>query len=410
MASRPEKIVFEGAHGLKLAARLDRPKGPVKAYALFAHCFTCTKDIFAASRIASALAESGIAVLRFDFTGLASSEGEFENTTFTSNVEDLVAAADYLRAKFKAPKILIGHSLGGAAVLVAASRIKEAVAVVTVGAPSSPDHVSHLFKDGLDAIAEHGEAKVHIGGRPFRIQKHFLEDIASQNMQEAIGSLKRALLVFHSPVDQTVGIENAQEIFIAAKHPKSFISLENADHLLSKKKDATYVAEALVAWVKRYLDGESEDETAPKLDVAEGSVLVAETGAGKFANVIQTGLHRLTSDEPVAFGGMDTGPSPYDLLLASLGACTSMTLRMYADRKKWPLEKVAVTLRHQKIHAEDCRDCETKEGKIDKIEKEIEVAGPLDAEQRERLLEIADRCPVHRTLHSEVRIVSRLVE
>ena len=294
--------------------------------------------------------------------------------------------------------------------LVAASRIKEAVAVVTVGAPSSPDHVSHLFKDGLDAIAEHGEAKVHIGGRPFRIQKHFLEDIASQNMQEAIGSLKRALLVFHSPVDQTVGIENAQEIFIAAKHPKSFISLENADHLLSKKKDATYVAEALVAWVKRYLDGESEDETAPKLDVAEGSVLVAETGAGKFANVIQTGLHRLTSDEPVAFGGMDTGPSPYDLLLASLGACTSMTLRMYADRKKWPLEKVAVTLRHQKIHAEDCRDCETKEGKIDKIEKEIEVAGPLDAEQRERLLEIADRCPVHRTLHSEVRIVSRLVE
>ncbi|MGB1548323.1 MAG: alpha/beta hydrolase family protein [Alphaproteobacteria bacterium] len=288
MAGRPEKIVFEGAHGLKLAARLDRPQGPVKAYALFAHCFTCTKDIFAASRIAAALSESGIAVLRFDFTGLGSSEGEFENTNFTSNVEDLVAAADYLRGEFEAPKILIGHSLGGAAVLVAAKRVPEAVAVVTVGAPSSPDHVSHLFKGSLDDIAEKGEAEVRIAGRPFRIQKHFLEDIASQNMREAIGSLKKALLIFHSPIDQTVGIENAQEIFIAAKHPKSFISLDDADHLLSKKKDAVYVAETLAAWVRRYLD-EGAAKEKPKADVAEGVVAFADGTLGRFGASLDDG-------------------------------------------------------------------------------------------------------------------------
>ncbi|MCE2509393.1 MAG: alpha/beta fold hydrolase [Alphaproteobacteria bacterium] len=410
MAGRPEKIVFEGAHGLKLAARLDRPQGPVKAYALFAHCFTCTKDIFAASRIAGALAENGIAVLRFDFTGLGSSEGEFENTNFTSNVKDLVAAADYLRETVEAPRILIGHSLGGAAVLVAAGRIQEAVAVATIGAPSSPEHVSHLFEGGLDAIAEKGEAEVHIAGRPFRIQKHFLDDIASQNLEPAIGSLKKALLVFHSPVDQTVGIENAQAIFVAAKHPKSFISLDDADHLLSRKKDAIYVAETLSAWAMRYLDDRAAEKQASGTKAPAGTVLVTEAETGGFANVVQAGRHQLAADEPADVGGTDTGPSPYEFLLAGLGACTSMTLRMYADRKKWPLEKVTVRLRHQKVYAKDRQNCETKEGKIDEIERDIVIEGPLDAEQRKRLLEIADKCPVHRTLDSEIRIVSRLAK
>jgi len=413
MPSRFEKLTFPGSQGAMLAARLELPDGEPVAYALFAHCFTCTKDIFAAGRIAEALAERGIAVLRFDFTGLGASEGEFAHTNFTSNVEDLVKAADFLRDNYAAPKILIGHSLGGAAVLAAAHRVPEAAAVATIGAPADPSHVMHLLKEKQAEIEAKGEAEVHLAGRPFRIKKQFLDDMATHSGAGNLAKLGKALLIFHAPLDKFVGIENAGLIFQAAKHPKSFVSLDDADHLLSRRSDAVYVAEVLAAWSTRYLGTRTTKEVAAP---AEGHVLVAERGAdpergiSRLAQDVFIGRHRLAADEPVAAGGSDLGPNPYDFLLAGLGACTSMTLRLYADHKQWPLEKITVRLSHEKIHATDCADCETKEGKLDRIEREIEVQGPLDAAQRQRLLEIAEKCPVHRTLHSEIKIVSKLVD
>ncbi len=403
MAVKTEKLTFTGAGGEALAARLDLPAGAPAAYALFAHCFTCSKDIFAAQRIAAGLAERDIAVLRFDFTGLGHSEGEFANTNFSSNVADLVKAADHLRATRAAPKLLVGHSLGGAAMLAAAARVPEAVAVATIGAPADPGHVAHLFRDAAPEIEAKGEAVVELAGRSFRIKKQFLDDISGHNLDAAIGALGKALLVFHAPRDATVGIENAGHIFGAAKHPKSFVSLDGADHLLSRKADAVYVARVLAAWAGRYLGVE---DARPALAAAPGAVVVRETGAGRFAQEIAAGPHALRADEPVEYGGDDSGPGPYDLLLAALGACTSMTVRMYAERKGWPLERVSVTLSHDKIHAEDCADCETREGRVDRIVRRLALAGDLDGAQRARLFEIADKCPVHRTLASEVSIVT----
>ena len=400
-----EKLTFTGAGGETLAARLDLPAGQPRATALFAHCFTCTKDIFAAARIAGELTGHGIAVLRFDFTGLGHSEGEFANTNFSSNVADLVQAADFLRATRQAPAILIGHSLGGAAVLAAAPKIPEAVAVATIGAPADPGHVRHLLQEARPEIEARGEAEVLLAGRPFRIKKQFLDDIEAHRLEEAVSGLRKALLVFHAPRDATVGIENAGAIFAAAKHPKSFVSLDDADHLLSRKADAVYVAAVLATWAERYLDTSAE---APELTAAPGTVIVQETGAGRFQQRIAAGPHRLRADEPLDVGGDDSGPGPYDLLLAGLGACTSMTLRMYASRKDWPLERVTVTIQHDKIHAEDCADCETREGRIDRIERRLALEGPLDEAQRAKLLEIADKCPVHRTLESEVNVVTVL--
>ncbi len=409
MTMRSEKATFRGSQGAELAARLDMPAVAPKAFALFAHCFTCSKDIFAASRISGALAERGIAVLRFDFTGLGSSEGEFANTNFSSNVDDLVAAADYLRKHHKAPKILIGHSLGGAAVLAAAGRIPEAAAVATVNAPHEPDHVRHLFAEAVPEIEAAGEAEVALAGRRFHIRKQFLDDIAAQKLNQAIAGMGKALLVFHAPRDNTVGIDDARRIFEAERHPKSFVYLDDADHLLTRKADAVYVGAVLSAWATRYI--EADDAPAIALPAAEpGTVTVTEARTSRFAQLVNAGGHALRADEPVSYGGTDTGPSPYDLLAAGLGACTTMTVRLYADRKGLPLERVSVRLRHQKIHAADCETCETTEGKVDHIERDIELAGPLDAEQRQRMLEIADKCPVHRTLHSEVVITSRLVE
>mgnify|MGYP001793776373 CR=1 FL=1 len=407
MAAKSEKVSFAGADGAMLAARLDLPQGRPRAYALFAHCFTCNKDIFAAARIADGLAARGIAVLRFDFTGLGASEGDFANTNFSSNIEDLLRAADFLRDSYEAPKLLIGHSLGGAAVLAAAGRIPEAKAVATIAAPADPAHVAAHFTDARPEIEAAGEAEVLLVGRPFRIKKQFLEDIETHRLEAAIGGMKKALMVFHAPRDATVGIDNASRIFLAAKHPKSFVSLDDADHLLSRKPDAIYVAEVLAAWAGRYL-GTAEAETA--LRAQPGQVVVEETGEGRFTQRIAAGSHALRADEPESVGGRDTGPGPYDLLLAGLGACTSMTMRMYAERKGLALEKTRVTLSHNKIHAEDCATCETKEGKVDRIERTIEMTGQLSAEERRRLLEIADKCPVHRTLHSEVLIETRAVE
>ena len=397
-----ERFDFVNSQGQRLAALLDMPPGEPKAYALFAHCFTCGKDVHAARRIAQALTALGIGVLRFDFTGLGSSEGEFANTTFSSNVADLLAAAGALRERRRAPAILIGHSLGGAAVLAAAADVPEARAVVTIAAPSDPAHVTGLFQDRLQDIAQQGEVEVTLEGRRFRIRRAFLDDVAEQNLRQKIAHLRKALLIFHSPTDGRVGIENATRIFEAAKHPKSFVSLAGADHLLSRPSDASYVAKVIAAWAERYLD-----LPEPQPEAIDANVVVSETRRGRFEQEISIGRHRLLADEPVSVGGLDSGPAPYDLLLAGLGACTSMTLRLYAERKSLPLDRVTVRLSHSKVHAADCESCETKEGMLDRIERVVTLEGELDDDQRARLLEIADKCPVHRTLTSEIEIRTR---
>ena len=403
MTAHRSLIYFPGAFGTSLAARLDLPAQTPLAYALFAHCFTCSKDSLAATRISAALTERGFGVLRFDFTGLGGSDGDFANTNFSSNVADLVAAANWLRTQHQAPAILIGHSLGGAAVLAAAHEVAEAVAVATIGAPYDPGHVQHLFADAAPVITANGEAEVTLAGRKFTIRKQFLDDLAGQSGRERIGALRKALLIFHSPRDTTVDIDNAARIFMAAKHPKSFVSLDTADHLLTGKADAVYAASVLAAWASRYIKANDSPATA-----VAGVVTVSETHEGKFTQTINAGPHRARADEPASVGGDDSGFTPYDLLLAGLGACTSMTLRMYAEQKKWPLQHVSVRLRHEKIHAQDCAECETRVGTLDRIEREIEITGELDDAQRARLMEIADKCPVHRTLHSEVSIKTRL--
>lgn len=398
---RTGRLEFSNARGQKLAALIDLPLGKPLAFALFAHCFTCGKDNLAARRISERLAMCGIGVLRFDFTGLGASEGEFANTHFSSNVDDLVAAADHLRRNHGAPAILIGHSLGGSAVLAASHRIPEARALVSIAAPYDPSHVVGLFKGQVDKIRSQGEVEVSLAGRPFRIKREFLDDVAEKKLNECIANLRKALLILHSPTDDIVGIENASHIFTTARHPKSFVSLAGADHLLSKKSDAIYVANVVAAWAERYFEQPVE---RPGTAIEDGAVFVRETGGGKFQQEILSGPHRFLADEPVKLGGLDSGPGPYDLLLAGLGACTSMTLRLYADGKKLPLDRVTVRLAHDKIHAEDCVSCETREGMIDRIDRSITLEGTLDAEQRKRLMEIADKCPVHRTLKSEIEI------
>lgn len=407
MAKKSEKLTFPGSQG-DLAARLDLPGASPKAYVLFAHCFTCSKDIFAASRIAGELAERGFAVLRFDFTGLGASDGEFANTNFSSNVEDLVKAADHMRTHCEAPQVLIGHSLGGAAVLAAASQIPESKAVATIGAPADAKHVAHNFGAKIDEIEEKGIAEVQLAGRTFTIKKQFLEDIRDYAVDAKIADLGRALILFHAPLDQTVGIENAATIYNAAKHPKSFISLDKADHLLSRRSDANYVASVLSAWAENYLDFKPDAFGLP-VPGPKDTVTVKETGRGKFQQEVVVDHHRLFVDEPKSYGGDETGPTPYDFLSVALGACTAMTLRMYADRKKIPLEDVEVAVKHEKIHAEDCQDCgEGHEGRIDRFERELSFTGSFDDATRDRIVEIADLCPVHKTLEQSSAIVTKL--
>lgn len=401
-----ERFDFPNPEGHLLTAALQLPSGEPREVALFAHCFTCSKDSRAARWISEALAARGIAVLRFDFTGLGSSEGEFANTDFSSNIDDLVAAADHLRSTGLAPTLLIGHSLGGAAVLAAAARIPEARAVATIGSPADPGQVANLFGDRIEEIRERGEGEVDLGGRVFRIRRGFLDDIAGQRLLSDIANLRRALLVMHAPTDQVVSIDDAAEIFTAARHPKSFVSLDDADHLLTRRRDARYAGEVIAAWAQRYLT----EPVAHAQDEQTEQVTVTETGVGTFQQAVTAGSHRLLADEPVDVGGLDTGPSPYDLLLAALGACTAMTLRLYADRKGLPLERVSVSLQHSRIHAADCERCETAQGQIDRIERRIHLEGDLDETTARRLLEIADKCPVHRTLTSEVDITTELAE
>ncbi len=416
-----EKLSFENRDGVQLSARLELPdNNPPVAYAIFAHCFTCSKNLSAIRSVAAALGRYNIAVLSFDFTGLGESSGDFADTSFSSNVSDLLDAAAYLQANHTAPQILVGHSLGGAAVLKAALQLPSVQAVATIGAPADVDHIEHHFAAAVPEIESEGVAHVQIVGRPFTIKRAFLDDIRAQSIENCVPQLKAALLVLHSPIDNTVGIQNAERIFTAAKHPRSFVSLDKADHLLGRKADADFAGEVIGAWSRRYLQtapdttqtGAAVDGTAASAPDAAAQApqhqVELATGLVPYTTEIHSGRHRLLADEPTRLGGQDMGPNPYDYLLSALGACTSMTIKMYADRKKWPLESVHVALDHAKIHASDCADCDTppenKNAKIDEIQRIIELRGPLSDEQRERLMEIADRCPVHRTLHGEIKV------
>ena len=403
------KTMFPGHDGSELAARVDLPAGTVRGFALFAHCFTCSKDLAAARHIASELAHHGIGVLRFDFTGLGRSEGEFANTNFSSNVEDLIAAARHLEATFEAPSILIGHSLGGAAVLAAAGEIASAKAVATIGAPADVGHVLHNFGSSLDAIQDNGEADVTLGGRSFTIKKQFIEDAREQVLTDRIAHMKKALLVLHAPLDDVVGIDNATRIFVAAKHPKSFVSLDHADHLVSRVEDARFAARVIAAWADKYVR-----EDAARTEADHEIVRVGETGLGKFQNAVTAGRHRLLADEPAAVGGDDTGPSPYDYLSVALGACTTMTLRIYAEFKKIDLPRVSVAVTHGKVKTDHCEDCgaaaEGRSGKIDRFERTITVHGEVPPELAYKLVEIADKCPVHKTLTGGAAVVTKIAQ
>jgi uncharacterized OsmC-like protein/pimeloyl-ACP methyl ester carboxylesterase len=401
---RFKNLTFRNASGEALSARLDLPLGSVPdAYAIFAHCFTCSKHTRAVAAVSHALTQKRIAVLRFDFTGLGDSEGDFADTTFSSNVADLITAAAYLEDHFTAPKILIGHSFGGTACLKAAAELPGVKAVATIGSPFDPAHVRHLLGDARKTIENSGEASVMLAGRPFRIKRQFLEDLDTADMANTLPTLNRALLVLHSPVDEVVGIDNAAQIFKAARHPKSFISMDTADHMLGRSADAEYAGSVIAGWAARYIDIR---EKGVSRSAAGEHRVVARIGKSGYQTDITAGGHRLIADEPVDMGGTDTGPTPYDLLVAGLGACTAITLRMVADRKGWPLEAVTVFLSHQKIHATDCESCTTEGGLLDQIKRQIEISGPLDDDQRQRLMEIADRCPVHRSLHGDIKVVT----
>lgn len=400
---RFQKITFQNSSGHDLSGRIDFPLiGKPKAYVLFAHCFTCSKNLKSVDHISQAFTHEGMAVLRFDFTGLGQSKGDFADTNFTSNLSDLKEAYEFLEKNFQAPQILVGHSLGGAAVLHIAGQLPAVKAVATVGAPSTPAHVSHLLEAGREELEEKGEAEINIGGRPFKMKKQFLDDLEKNEKEGVIKNLKKALLILHSPQDNTVGIESAQEIFIEAVHPKSFVSLDGADHLLMREEDARYVGSVIAGWSTRYID-QNEAEEAP-----EGEVWT-RVGSTGYTTEVTAGRHHLVADEPPSVGGDDLGPTPYGYLLAGLGACTAMTLRMYADFKKLPLEEVKVKLTHDKIHKVDGQDSESSKGKIDQIKRMITIKGDLTDDQRKRLIEIADRCPVHKTLEGKPEILTEEV-
>lgn len=404
---KTEKITFTNKEGHALAGLIGLPETNIKAFALFAHCFTCTKNLRAVTNIVQSLADVGIATLRFDFTGLGQSDGEFAETNFSSNVADLLAAADFLESSYEAPKLLIGHSLGGTAILQAAQQIESAKAVVTIGSPSYAAHVSHLLSDSREALEQSGEANVMIGGRSFKMRKQFLDDLAQHQSPTSISSMKKALLIFHSPIDDVVSVENAAELYRHAVHPKSFISLDTADHLMSDPKDSLYVGKTLASWSQRYI-ATNETEEPSKLQSIEGAA-VARTAIDSFKTEIRVNQHNLIADEPTSVpGGTDQGPSPYGLLAAALASCTTMTLKMYATHKGLPVEDITVSVVHEKIHAADCEQCETQTGRVDRFQRTIRFRGKLDDAQRQRLLEIADKCPVHRTLHSEVEVTSVL--
>lgn len=403
------RVTFTGAGGQALSGRLELPPdGDPRAAALFAHCFTCTKDHKGAVHVSRALAAAGIAVLRFDFTGLGESEGEFVDTTFGTTVDDLVAAADFLASEIAPPALLVGHSLGGAAVLQAAQRIPSARAVATIAAPAEPSHVLRHFAGEEDEIRREGSAEVTLGGQSFRVGRDFLEELDGIRMRDRIAAIDAAILVLHSPTDEVVGVENARQIFDAARHPRSFVSLDGADHLLTGSADAAYAAGIVAAWAERYIPPLPEESAA---EAAAPTRVTVSTGREGFRTEIGVRHHTVLADEPRSVGGTDAGPTPYDLLVAALGACTTMTLQMYARRKNWPLEEAIARLRHSSGYARDQARCEDEDDAcLDRIERELELRGELTAEQRARLAQIADRCPVHRTLAGGLRIETKVLD
>lgn len=406
-------VEFPSSQGHTLTGDLELPQGQSpRAFAVLAHCFTCTRKIRAAVNISRAMVAEGIAVLRFDFTGLGDSDGDFSETAFSANVEDLLAAADWLSANHQAPQILVGHSLGGTAALAAAMRLDSCKAVASINAPAEPKHILQHMAESLSAIEHEGSAFVNLGGRPFRIKQDFVDDIRQQDILSSLKTMHPALLVLHAPLDKTVSVSNAQEIFIAARHPKSFVSLDAADHLLSKEIDSQYAGRMIANWASRYLDqapsAQADTTASPDRAVTPGAMVTGRTADG-FTCRVRAGQHDWLADEPQSMKGKDLGPDPYAHLCAALASCTVMTLNMYARHKQMPVTEVSCHVTHDRLHASDCTDCEQTDGKIDVLQRKISISGELDDEQRQRMLEIADRCPVHRTLENEIKVRSSLL-
>lgn len=401
-----QKVSFTNKDKEQLAGRLELPLNrEPHNFVVFAHCFTCTKNLTAIKNVVRALTASGFGVLRFDFTGLGESEGDFENTNFSGNVEDLIEAANFLEQKYTAPSLIIGHSLGGAAAIFAAARIASIKAVAVINSPSSPSHVMHLLKDSKQEITKNGKAKVNLGGIDFTIKKQFVDDILNKSLAKVVHEFRKALLILHSPQDKIVNIENAEELYKVAHHPKSFVSLDGADHLLSKKEDSQYVGEVIAGWASRYV------EIPPRVNIkSESKVAASLNDESKFTTDLKLGDHSYLADEPTSFGGNNYGPSPYELLSAALAACTAMTIQMYAKRKEWEVENVSVHIDYTKDHAVDCKACEEDSAKIDTFNRRIKLVGNLSEEKKQRLLEIADKCPVHKTLHTTTQIITHLIE
>ena len=402
---KPQKVLFKNSEGQQLAGRLELPADQhPHNFALFAHCFTCNKNLSAVRNISKALTQKGFGVLRFDFTGLGESAGDFADTNFSGNVGDLIAAAEYLKENHKAPALLVGHSLGGAAVIFAGAELESVEAIATIGAPSNPKHVAHLLQSSMEEIQSAGMATVMLSGRPFTIKKQFLDDLETHTLPQVAKKLRKALLIMHSPQDSTVEVKNAEEIYLAARHPKSFVSLDGADHLLMNSQDSHYAGRVIAEWASRYVNIPETTDLRSK-----HQVVASLDGDAGFTTDMKIGSHYFTADEPVDFGGNDFGPSPYEFVSAGLSACTVMTMQMYARRKGWDLENVEVHTSYSKTHAEDCANCESDSAKIDTFHREIRISGELDKKQRRRLMEIADRCPVHRTLHSETQVITKLI-
>ncbi|WP_458628714.1 bifunctional alpha/beta hydrolase/OsmC family protein [Winogradskyella sp. PC D3.3] len=394
------KLKIVNRKGLILNASLELPANQKpNYYAIFAHCFTCSSSLSAVRNVSRALTQNGFAVLRFDFTGLGRSEGEFSDSHFSANVDDLLDVHQYIAEHYKAPSLLVGHSLGGAAVLVAASKLEAVKAVATVGAPATVDHVKHLFSHQVEESIEKGDIEVNIGGRPFVINQSFVEAFDKTDLPLIVGNLRKPLLIMHSPIDKIVGIANAEQLYKNAHHPKSFVSLDNADHLLSKEEDSQYVGEVIGTWAKRYFPKEENVMLSTEGEQLVGHLNIIEDN---FTTSIQTKNHTLIADEPASVGGSDFGPSPYEYLNAALAACTVMTLKMYAERKKWDLREVYVYISHSRKHSDDLNLVLEQPKYLDHISKKLKFVGDLTTEQIERLKEISSRCPVHKTIASEV--------
>ncbi|MFT4780963.1 MAG: putative OsmC-like protein/pimeloyl-ACP methyl ester carboxylesterase [Psychroserpens sp.] len=404
MKNQKLKVINKKGH--KLQAYLELPANQKPNYfAIFAHCFTCSSSLSAVRNISRALTNHGFGIVRFDFTGLGRSEGEFADSHFSANVDDLIAVSDFIKEHYEAPSLLVGHSLGGAAVLVAASKLDNIKAVATVGAPATISHVKHLFSHGIDDIKNKGRVAVNIGGRPFKIDEEFVSDFDKTDLPAVVKALRKPLLILHSPTDTIVGIKNAEQLYNNAHHPKSFVTLDDADHLLSKTRDSSYAGDIIGAWVKRYFPQQEN-----KMLDTSGEQLVAHLNLKEdnFTTTIQTAKHNFIADEPDSVGGDDFGPSPYDFISAGLAACTVMTLKIYAERKKWDLQEVYAHITYSKKHSDDLMLDVDKPTRIDHLSKKLTFIGDLDESQRQRLKEIASKCPVHKTLQSEVIIDTEL--